>query len=92
VLVRLVALLLALPLCGMLSPHLIDKDPFSFYNISLEFLAAFDFGDAFGFDGNGDGSLFSFGSYNSFRSYEYDYFSCEFSVERYVRCGCQCRC
>jgi hypothetical protein len=64
-LVGLVALLLELNLCGMLSPHLIDEDPFSSYELSLEVLAAFDFGGAFGFDRNGDSSLFSFGLYNN---------------------------
>jgi hypothetical protein len=53
-LVRLLGLLLALHPCGMLSPHLINEDHLPPYDFSLEFLATFNFGIAFGFDGKGN--------------------------------------
>jgi hypothetical protein len=44
----------------------------------LEFLSAFNFGDAFGLDRNCDRSLFSIGLYNSFRLHKHDDSSCVF--------------
>jgi hypothetical protein len=68
-----------------MSSHRLDDDPFSF-DYSLEFLAAFDFGCKFGWNGNAidtsaRGSLFSFGSYKQYNV------SFSFSVESYVGFG-----
>ncbi len=67
----------------------LDDNPFSFDYLS-EFLAAFDFGCEFGWNGNTDdasvcNSLFSFGSYKQ------DDASFSFFVESYVGFGCHCR-
>jgi hypothetical protein len=74
------------------SPHCLDDNPFSL-DYTLEFLAAFDFGCKFGWNGNvSDASagslLFRFGSYKE------DNASFSFFVESYVGFGCgrHCHC
>jgi hypothetical protein len=65
--------------------HRLDDDPFSFDYLS-EFLAVFDFGCEFGWNGNASDAS-ACGSLFSFRSYKQDNASFSFSIESYVGFG-----